>query len=124
MNGDIVWLGDDGDLRFAAPAPDEVMTFEERELPTPSEDHLADEEMARFYLGVDKQDIRLVVPEDEKGEDQGVVEVREEIEEETEEVKEEDDQAQRDIEPDTFDRMMEPFWPLLRIGQLEIGWMF
>ena len=67
MNGEIVWLGDDGDLRFGTPASDEVMTFEERKLPPQEDAHLTDEMATRFHLGVDEQ-FYLIVPEEETGE--------------------------------------------------------
>ena len=63
LSGEVVWLGGDGDLRFGTPAPDEVMTFEERRMPPQLDDPFMEDTVARFHLGADEQ-FFLSVPED------------------------------------------------------------
>ena len=89
LSGEVIWLSEDGDLKFGSPAQDEVMTFEERQLPPQFDTHLGDEVVTRFHLGVDGQDLHLVVPEEEiEGEEQtgGDEGVNREEEEESDEI--------------------------------------
>ena len=102
LSGEIIWLSEDGDLVFGSPAQDEVMTFEERQLPPQFETHLENETMTRFHLGVEGQNLHLVVPEEEKGEedetggDEGRLDEEEDASEEME-IPEEEEEGERGI---------------------------
>ena len=68
LGGEVVWLADDGDLRFGPPASDEVMTFEERRLPPHPDAHLMEDTVTRFHLGAGEQFFLSVhEEEDESG---------------------------------------------------------
>ena len=71
----VVWVDQDGEVKFSQPEAGTIMTFEERSLPPRGAgpqgvgNHYVPA-LERFHFGVDEGDLRLVVPECDEGPEQ------------------------------------------------------
>ena len=65
-----VWVDQDGDVKFDQPEEGTIMTFEERHLPPNGAGGHYVPALERFHFGVEEDDLKLVVPECDQGQEQ------------------------------------------------------